>query len=144
VRALFAAIVLSAAVGTPAPSFGLEPEATTVLVNTATDELNADGDCSLREAIRAANLDQGLRAQLRFLAHAGALATRQDDSLHVRLTRGVPNPSRCLKTRNDSVSVPHPYTTDPRNGFCDASGKERQKPDTSPNRQPSMTACEIN
>jgi CSLREA domain-containing protein len=30
---------------------------TTITVNTANDELNSDGDCSLREAIRAANLD---------------------------------------------------------------------------------------
>src|SRR5688500_4402324 len=32
--------------------------AATIDVNTTTDEINADGDCSLREAIRAANLDQ--------------------------------------------------------------------------------------
>lgn len=31
--------------------------ATTIAVSTTDDELNADGDCSLREAIRAANLD---------------------------------------------------------------------------------------
>ncbi|MFQ5768489.1 MAG: choice-of-anchor Q domain-containing protein, partial [Acidobacteriota bacterium] len=31
--------------------------AATITVNTATDELNADGDCSLREAIQAANTD---------------------------------------------------------------------------------------
>ena len=29
----------------------------TIVVNTTADELNADGDCSLREAVRAANLD---------------------------------------------------------------------------------------
>src|SRR5689334_7259429 len=29
--------------------------ATTIAVTTTTDELNADGDCSLREAVRAAN-----------------------------------------------------------------------------------------
>jgi CSLREA domain-containing protein len=29
----------------------------TIMVNTTADELNADGDCSLREAVRAANLD---------------------------------------------------------------------------------------
>ena len=28
--------------------------------NTTADELNEDGDCSLREAIRAANLDQAV------------------------------------------------------------------------------------
>jgi CSLREA domain-containing protein len=39
---------------------GLNPrlaQATILTVNTTTDELNADGDCSLREAVRAANLD---------------------------------------------------------------------------------------
>ncbi|HJX39707.1 MAG TPA: CSLREA domain-containing protein, partial [Anaerolineae bacterium] len=35
---------------------------TTINVNTFTDELNTDGDCSLREAIRAANLDVGVDA----------------------------------------------------------------------------------
>ncbi len=32
-------------------------EASIITVNTTDDELNADGDCSLREAIRAANTD---------------------------------------------------------------------------------------
>ena len=36
--------------------------ATTISVNTATDELNADGDCSLREAVRAANLNSQVDA----------------------------------------------------------------------------------
>jgi len=30
-------------------------EAATIAVTTTSDELNADGDCSLREAVRAAN-----------------------------------------------------------------------------------------
>ena len=30
---------------------------TTITVNTTSDELNTDGDCSLREALRAANLN---------------------------------------------------------------------------------------
>ncbi len=34
------------------------PNGTTITVNTTDDELNGDGDCSLREAVRAANLDQ--------------------------------------------------------------------------------------
>jgi CSLREA domain-containing protein len=42
-------------------SASLTPDAT-ILVNTLTDELNSDGDCSLREAIRAANLDQAVDA----------------------------------------------------------------------------------
>ncbi len=33
------------------------PEGTTIRVNTVVDELNSNGNCSLREAIRAANLD---------------------------------------------------------------------------------------
>ncbi len=44
-------------------SASLIPEAgTTILVNTLTDELNNDGDCALREAIRAANLDAAVDA----------------------------------------------------------------------------------
>ena len=38
--------------GTPAPIY-----AATITVNTTDDELNEDGDCSLREAIQAANTD---------------------------------------------------------------------------------------
>ncbi|GAI39182.1 unnamed protein product, partial [marine sediment metagenome] len=30
---------------------------TSIVVDTTDDELNSDGDCSLREAVRAANLD---------------------------------------------------------------------------------------
>src|SRR5687767_3174871 len=33
---------------------------TTISVTTTNDELNADGDCSLREAIQAANADAGV------------------------------------------------------------------------------------
>ena len=36
--------------------------ATTITVTTTTDENNSDGDCSLREAIRAANNDQAVDA----------------------------------------------------------------------------------
>src|SRR5262245_37561460 len=36
--------------------------AATITVTTTDDEINADGDCSLREAIRAANLDQAVDA----------------------------------------------------------------------------------
>jgi CSLREA domain-containing protein len=36
--------------------------AATITVNTFTDELNADGDCSLREAVRAANTDRAVDA----------------------------------------------------------------------------------
>lgn len=33
-----------------------------IIVNTVEDELDVDGNCSLREAIRAANLDTGIDA----------------------------------------------------------------------------------
>ncbi len=36
---------------------GQTAHATTITVTTTDDELNADGDCSLREAIQAANTD---------------------------------------------------------------------------------------
>jgi CSLREA domain-containing protein len=41
---------------TPTPAFGQ------IAVNTTTDELNSDGDCSLREAIQAANTDAAVDA----------------------------------------------------------------------------------
>lgn len=37
-------------------------QAATIVVTTTTDEVNTDGDCSLREAIRAANLDLAIDA----------------------------------------------------------------------------------
>jgi CSLREA domain-containing protein len=46
-------------VNQPAPA-----EAATITVTTTTDELNTDGDCSLREAIQAANTDTGVDACL--------------------------------------------------------------------------------
>ena len=49
--ALAVGIVLGAATGVGAA---------TIEVTTTTDELNSDGDCSLREAIRAANLDSAV------------------------------------------------------------------------------------
>jgi CSLREA domain-containing protein len=43
---------------TPAPlAQGNTITATVIAVNTTVDELNSDGDCSLREAVRAANAD---------------------------------------------------------------------------------------
>jgi CSLREA domain-containing protein len=44
--------VLAVLLGDPGPAL-----AATITVTTTTDELNADGDCSLREAVRAANLN---------------------------------------------------------------------------------------
>ena len=45
----------------PQQDFGLWPAAN-IVVNTTDDELNSDGDCSLREAIQAANTDQAVDA----------------------------------------------------------------------------------
>jgi CSLREA domain-containing protein len=50
---LFAVALGAALLAVYAPS----AHAATIAVSTTADELNADGDCSLREAIRAANLD---------------------------------------------------------------------------------------
>src|SRR5437773_11948373 len=47
---------------------------TVIMVNTAIDELNRDGNCSLREAIRAANLDTAVD---------GCLAGNGDDTIFV-------------------------------------------------------------
>jgi CSLREA domain-containing protein len=49
-------------------------QATTITVNTVNDELNSDGDCSLREAIRAANSDTAVD---------GCLAGQGHDVIHV-------------------------------------------------------------
>ena len=60
---LLSVVMLCLSVFTPAvANAGLAPESTTILVTTLTDELNSDGDCALREAIRAANLDQAVDA----------------------------------------------------------------------------------
>jgi CSLREA domain-containing protein len=55
VLALVAIAVLAISGGSPA-------RAATFTVNTTDDELNSDGDCSLREAINAANLDEAVDA----------------------------------------------------------------------------------
>ena len=51
-------LLLLAVLSLPVPA----ASAATITVNTTTDEINNDGDCSLREAIRAANLDQAVDA----------------------------------------------------------------------------------
>ena len=55
-------LCLSGFIPTKASAGLAAPEATTILVNTLADELNANGNCSLREAIRSANLDQAVDA----------------------------------------------------------------------------------
>jgi len=52
-----AILALMAAVGNGQPAY-----AATITVNTTMDELNSDGDCSLREAITAANTDAAVDA----------------------------------------------------------------------------------
>jgi len=55
-----ATLLLTGLIGTVWPT---QPAlAAAIIVTTTTDELNADGDCSLREAIRAANLDSAVDA----------------------------------------------------------------------------------
>lgn len=56
-------VLLAMAVMPALTSASLVPEAgTTILVTTTTDELTIDGDCSLREAVRAANLNSAFDA----------------------------------------------------------------------------------
>jgi CSLREA domain-containing protein len=58
------ALAVLAALVSPAPTAAprTQASATTIAVTTTDDELNADGDCALREAIRAANLDTAVDA----------------------------------------------------------------------------------
>jgi CSLREA domain-containing protein len=51
-----------AAILLAALTFSMSANAANITVNTTTDELNADGDCSLREAIQAANTDTAVDA----------------------------------------------------------------------------------
>ena len=53
----FAVVAAIAAMVAPAPA-----QAVSLIVNTTADELNSDGDCSLREAIQAANTDSAVDA----------------------------------------------------------------------------------
>jgi CSLREA domain-containing protein len=55
--AVWAILIVFTVVLSPSPI-----HATTISVTTTEDELNSDGDCSLREAIRAANLDVAVDA----------------------------------------------------------------------------------
>ena len=57
-----ALLALIAAALVPLFSGGQPAHAATIAVNTTDDELNADGDCSLREAIQAANTDAAVDA----------------------------------------------------------------------------------
>ena len=52
---LFAVLALALALF--AASRGAAVQAAGIAVDTTTDELNSDGDCSLREAVQAANTD---------------------------------------------------------------------------------------
>src|SRR5512147_805708 len=59
-RRAFLGILLAILVWTAIPPRAAH--ATSIAVTTTTDELNADGDCSLREAIRAANTNLAVDA----------------------------------------------------------------------------------
>jgi CSLREA domain-containing protein len=62
-RALRLALVAGLVAGLVAAALSAPAAyAATITVNTTSDELNADGDCSLREAIRAANSDVAVDA----------------------------------------------------------------------------------
>jgi CSLREA domain-containing protein len=54
IRLLMAVAVLTGVLALAAPA-----NAATITVNTFADELNTDGDCSLREALASANADGG-------------------------------------------------------------------------------------
>ncbi len=55
-------LTLIALIAKSAHAAGPMSPAAGITVNTTTDELNNDGDCSLREAIQAANIDAGVDA----------------------------------------------------------------------------------
>ena len=59
---LGAALLLSACGTGVEPESGLETQAQIITVTTTADEFNRDGDCSLREAIVAANTDRAVDA----------------------------------------------------------------------------------
>ncbi len=62
-KMLLTLLILSSLVWSwPALPSPIAQAATTITVNTTDDELNSDGDCSLREAIRAANTDTAVDA----------------------------------------------------------------------------------
>ena len=70
-------------------------DAATIMVNTTTDELNNDGDCSLREAIQAANTDAAVDA-----CSAGSGA----DTIEVpagTFTLGIPGPGEDANQTGD-------------------------------------------
>ncbi len=61
VCAILAVLFLASTVLSNRPARA-EAQATSIVVNTTIDELNADGDCSLREAIQAANSNSAVDA----------------------------------------------------------------------------------
>ena len=60
--------------------------ATVIAVTTTSDELNADGDCSLREAVRAANLDQAVSGCPAGSAAADTIVLQQAQNYVLSLT----------------------------------------------------------
>lgn len=62
--------------------------AASITVNTTDDELNTDGDCSLREAVRAANLDIGVDACTPGGGGADIILFSLSTPAHITLTQG--------------------------------------------------------
>jgi CSLREA domain-containing protein len=89
--------------------------ATTITVNTTADELNADGDCSLREAIQAANTNAATDAcpagsgpdSIAFRSNVrGTIAlTLGELSITETLTIRGPGPSKLAVSGNNSSRV---------------------------------------
>jgi len=67
----------------------------TIVVNTTNDELNADADCSLREAIIAANTDTAV---------SGCPAGSGDDSIEIAIT-GIVWPATLLPDITSNLNL---------------------------------------
>lgn len=80
--------------GTMIPS--IEVEAATITVNTTDDELNSDGDCSLREAIDAANLNMAVDT-----CTAGTLGMDTITLLGATYVLSIPGPDEAGNTTGD-------------------------------------------
>jgi CSLREA domain-containing protein len=94
IRLLMAVAVLTGVLALAAPA-----NAATITVNTFADELNTDGDCSLREALASANADGG---------PANDACTNGSGADIIVLPAGT-----YLKTMVDGLNVTTPVTIDP-------------------------------
>jgi CSLREA domain-containing protein len=94
IRLLMAVAVLTGVLALAAPA-----NAATITVNTFADELNTDGDCSLREALASANADGG---------PANDACINGSGADIIVLPAGT-----YLKTTTDPLNVTSPVTIDP-------------------------------